>query len=246
MKTVILCAGRGKRLKGLTEHLPKPLVKVKGKALLEYVLEAFIDSGIKEKDIVLVTGYQRQKIAKFLHEKRFFVNMVENPDWEHTNMVHSFYKGIESLPEEDVIVSYGDIIYGQSLIEKLIKDQGDIVLPYHVRWRELWQKRFDDPLEDAETFEVDENGLLTEIGRRPESFSQIKGQYMGVFRLSSEGVKLLISFYKRLDNLQIDFTSLFMEMIKNGVNIKTMPYDGIFIEVDREWDLKVAEEQLSG
>ena len=37
--------------------------------------------------------------------------MVENPDWEHTNMVHSFYKGIESLPEEDVIVSYGDIIY---------------------------------------------------------------------------------------------------------------------------------------
>ena len=111
MKTVILCAGRGKRLKGLTEHLPKPLVKVKGKALLEYVLEAFIDSGIKEKDIVLVTGYQRQKIAKFLHEKRFFVNMVENPDWEHTNMVHSFYKGIESLPEEDVILSYGDIIY---------------------------------------------------------------------------------------------------------------------------------------
>jgi len=125
MKALILCAGRGSRLKGLTENLPKPLLKVKNKPLLEYVMEAMIDGGIEQEDIIVVLGYKGSKILEFLKEKYPLVKTVENTEWQRTNMVHSFVVGSKLFSGEDVVVSYGDIIYKPGLIEGLKKEESE-------------------------------------------------------------------------------------------------------------------------
>ncbi len=55
MKAFILCGGRGERLKPLTDHLPKPMVKVGGKPILEHQLELLGKHGIDEA--VLLVGW---------------------------------------------------------------------------------------------------------------------------------------------------------------------------------------------
>ncbi len=63
MKAMILAAGRGERMRPLTDHTPKPLLKVKGKALIEYSLENLQQAGFKE--IVINIAYFGRQIREF-------------------------------------------------------------------------------------------------------------------------------------------------------------------------------------
>jgi dTDP-glucose pyrophosphorylase len=60
MKAVILAAGKGTRMRELTAALPKPMLKVRGKAILEHILEGMLDAGVRE--VFIVTGFQADVI----------------------------------------------------------------------------------------------------------------------------------------------------------------------------------------
>lgn len=62
MQIVILAGGLGRRLKPLTEHMPKSLVPVNGRSLLEYQLEPFKENGMR--DMVLCVGYLGEQIKR--------------------------------------------------------------------------------------------------------------------------------------------------------------------------------------
>ena len=66
MQCVILAAGKGTRLKPLTDNCPKPLVKVAGKTLLDHVAEA-LPSSIDE--LIIVTGYLEEQIREYCGEE---------------------------------------------------------------------------------------------------------------------------------------------------------------------------------
>ena len=61
MKAIILAAGRGERMRPLTDHTPKPLLQVRGKSLLEWHLEALARAGVRE--IVINTAWLEQRIV---------------------------------------------------------------------------------------------------------------------------------------------------------------------------------------
>ena len=62
MKAVILCGGVGSRLKPLTESVPKPLVRLMNRPVIDIIIEKLIDSGID--DISLSLGYKADDIIK--------------------------------------------------------------------------------------------------------------------------------------------------------------------------------------
>lgn len=62
-----------------------------------------------------------------------------------------------------------------------------IAITYDPNWLELWEKRFEDPLEDAETFRLSGDSQVAEIGGQPGSISEIEGQYMGLIRFTPKG-----------------------------------------------------------
>ncbi len=85
MQCVILAAGKGTRLRPLTEHTPKPLVKVAGKSLLDHIVEA-LPSSVDE--IILVTGYLEEQIkaycgSQFHGKKVTYVTQVEQKGTAH-------------------------------------------------------------------------------------------------------------------------------------------------------------------
>ena len=81
MKAIILAAGRGSRMKKLTDEGPKCLVKLRGKTLLDWQLDVFKNAGISQ--IAIVTGYKRQLLANRGLEEFY------NDRWAETNMVSS-------------------------------------------------------------------------------------------------------------------------------------------------------------
>jgi dTDP-glucose pyrophosphorylase len=63
MKSVILAAGKGTRMKDLTQELPKPMLRVQGKPILEHILEGLIAAGIRQHCIV--TGWRAEVVEEY-------------------------------------------------------------------------------------------------------------------------------------------------------------------------------------
>ena len=68
IKTIILCGGLGTRLGVETKKIPKPMVKVNGKPIIEHIIKIFIAHGYEE--FILATGYKHEIIEKFFKKKK--------------------------------------------------------------------------------------------------------------------------------------------------------------------------------
>lgn len=240
MKAIILAAGRGSRMKLLTEESPKCLVKLRGKTLLDWQLSALRTAGIT--DISIVTGYRRDLLAKY--------GLVEfyNNRWAGTNMVTSLSCADSWLRKSPCIVSYSDIFYGPDVIQSMMKVSARLAVSYDPNWFELWNRRFSDPLSDAETFSIGADGKLIEIGNRPTSVDQIQGQFMGITYFTPEGWKEFSSVRSNLHQDladQMHMTGSLQAVIEaDNIPILGVPYEGKWGEIDSESDLLLYERFL--
>jgi choline kinase len=237
MKAIILAAGRGSRMGGLTDTQPKGLVSLRGKPLLEWQLASLRAAGIHE--IALVTGYRHEALSPY------GLPMFHNPDWRRTNMVTSLACAREWLQAEACIVSYSDIFYEANAVGKLMDSDAAFALTYDPDWLRLWQARFDCPLSDAETFRVSDGGRLLEIGSKPSSVEEVQGQYMGLLRFTPAGWAMLERLRASLDDSERD--SLHMTgaiqraLALDTLPITAIPYTGKWGEVDSASDLALYE-----
>lgn len=235
MKAIILAAGRGSRMKSLTDERPKCLVELRGKPLLEWQLESLRAAGIS--DIAVVTGYKRELLAgRGLSE-------FHNPRWAETNMVSSLACAESWLQGEPCIVSYSDIFYSPVAVQSLINCEATLAVTYDPNWLQLWTERFGDPLLDAETFRLSATNTLAEIGNKPQSVDDVQGQYMGLLRFTPEGWAEVVRLRSELSPQQRDsmhMTNTLQRVIDAGrVPIEAVAYTGEWGEVDSSEDLSV-------
>lgn len=235
---VILAAGRGSRLNALTEARPKCLVELAGRPLLEWQVMALTKAGVKS--INVVTGYQKELIEK--------TNLptIYNHEWSSSNMVASLALALDAL-QVPFIVSYSDIVYSHELIIRLLQESAPVAITYDRKWFELWRRRFDDPLSDAESFRIDAQNRITEIGKKVTNAGQIQGQFMGLIKISEEGVRVIKALLKTNPKLKntMDSTGLLSFLIEKGVEIVGVPTEGNWCEIDNRSDLEVAEYLMS-
>jgi choline kinase len=234
MKAIILSAGRGKRMGALTNDKPKCLLTLNDKPLIEWQMEAIRDAGIAE--IAIVKGYLG-------HRLNFSVTYFENKLWDKTNMLYTLYCADEWLRQDDCLVSYADIVYSSEAVRRLIAIQGEIAISFDRHWRWLWEKRFIDPLSDAEIFNYS-NDILQDIGGPAKRLDDIQGQYMGLLKFTPAGwqdVKNLIA--ESPESLyELDMTSLLKLLIRKNIQIKVIPINSWWCEVDSPHDYQICQE----
>jgi len=233
MKAIILAAGRGSRMKNMTDDRPKCMVELRGKPLLEWQLTALHEAGISE--IAIVTGYKRELLANRAPME------FHNPRWAETNMVSSLACAQEWLQAEPCIVSYSDIFYEASAVESLMISTAKLAVTYDPHWLKLWEKRFGDPLLDAETFRLQADGSLAEIGNKPQSVAEVQGQYMGLLRFTPEGWAEVLRIRSGLSSAECDrmhMTGTLQKVIEAGrVPVAAVSYEKPWGEVDSAEDL---------
>lgn len=124
MKAVILAAGQGQRMSPLTLKVPKPLLKVNGKPIIDYVLEAF---PAEIDEVIIAVGYLGDQIKKHIGKKNrhMKVRYVQGSD---KGTAYSFTAAKRYLKNERFLIVYGDDIPDQLDIKNcLAKDLSILV-----------------------------------------------------------------------------------------------------------------------
>lgn len=240
MRAIILAAGRGSRLGHIGEDRPKCLVELEGRPLLERQIAALRRGGADK--IAVVRGYRAEKID--YPGLTFFAN----ERWAETNMVMSLVAAASWLREGPAIVSYADIFYRGDLVRGLAAAPGPLVIAYDKAWRELWSRRFADPLADAETFRIDAAGRLLEIGGKTTRIEEIQGQYMGLLKFTPEAWSAVEAHLAALDARvrdRLDMTGLLRRLLDAGsLPIGTYATVGQWGEIDNPEDVALYRKMI--
>ena len=213
-----------------------------GIPLIERQLKTFNSAGIN--DITIVGGYKADSLNVLN------LNKVLNKKFAVTNMVFTLFCAEKAIKaNEDLIISYGDILFEPKVLSALISSDAAISVIVDRAWLSLWSERMDNPLEDAETLKLDGDRII-EIGRKPTSYSDIQGQYIGLVKVSAEYVNDFLSTWHAMDkNVKYDgkdfenmyMTSFIQYLIDSGWDIRAAFIDSGWLEVDTVEDLQCYE-----
>ena len=257
MKVIILAAGQGTRLRPLTDDRPKCMVEVNGKSMIERQLDVMRGCGIKDEDITIVAGYRSDVlINKFLNTD---IRVIKNEQFETTNMVCSLMcAGNQMKAEEDIIVSYGDIIYDETVFHSILSAQ-DTMSVIVDGWYEYWSERCENPLDDAETLMYDDDHYLTEIGQKTTELDKVQSQYIGLMRFRGDGWKAVLQLSAEAERrsaqgealwrtdrtyAKMYMTDLLQGLIDEGQKLRAVHIHRGWFEIDDCDDLKVVEKKL--
>ena len=123
MKLIIIAAGKGSRLRTVTEGSPKTLLKVNGKTILDQIIENASFAGIS--DFVLITGYQHEYLETYIKscDLGVKVDLVYNPDWDKANGI-SVLAGKPLIPNgKSFMISMSDHVYDDDLFSKIAQSE---------------------------------------------------------------------------------------------------------------------------
>ncbi|RZU99110.1 NTP transferase domain-containing protein [Spiribacter vilamensis] len=242
MKAIILAAGQGTRLRPLTDDKPKCLVELAGKPLLDHQLEVLRAAGVD--DIHVVAGYRADQL-----DRPDFTRHI-NERFAETNMVSTLFAANSVMTgEDDLIISYGDIVFEPRVLAALQAVDAPIGLAVDREWQRYWAARMDDPLADAETLRLADGDRIIELGKKPESYADIQGQYTGLIKIRADHVAWLPQVWRAMDRAasydgkdydNMYMTSFVQHLIDKGWEARAAFVDNGWAEIDCETDLLVA------
>ena len=181
IKSIIVAAGLGSRLKQHTENLPKCMLDFNGKTLLQRQVAAYKDCGIN--DITVIRGYKKEKI----NYKN--LNYVTNDDFKNNNILNSIFYAEKNI-NGNVIISYSDILFDSNVVKRLIDSDHDISVVVDIDWRGYYVGRKDHPLSEAENVIFDSNNKVLKIGKIGTLKEEVHGEFIGMIKLTNRGTEI--------------------------------------------------------
>lgn len=248
---IILAAGQGTRLRPLTDSVPKCMVQVHGRGILEWQIDVARKVGLE--NIIVVGGYRADQLVAE------GAKILVNEQYESTNMVQTLFCASEYM-NSDVVVSYGDILYEEEVLRRVMESEAEVAVAADLAWHAYWSARFEDVLDDAETFRMGAGQIIKELGGKPECVAEIEAQYIGLVSLRGEGLAEAKGLYlseieaQRLGKPGVcrerDIDALYMTdflqgLIDRGTPAKGVCIHGRWLEIDDVADHRLAEELSS-
>ena len=133
MKAVILAAGVSRRLYPLTYDIPKCLIKVGEKPIINHQLDSLKNSGIDE--IIIVVGYHRERLIDHINTnyQSMNINFVINHHYFETNTAYSLQLSDALINNDQFILLNADVLYPYEVLERLMNSSHDTILAVEVK-----------------------------------------------------------------------------------------------------------------
>ena len=123
MKAIILAGGRGKRLRPITDYVPKPLIPIKNIPIIEWQIKYLKKFGVSE--VIICSGYKTEMIENYLNNKKLGVKITFSIEKKPLGTGGAIKKAGKKIKEKSFIVMNGDIISNID-IKKLLKKENSI------------------------------------------------------------------------------------------------------------------------
>lgn len=239
MKAIILAAGTASRLRPLTLHTPKCLLKVGERTLLQRSMDALIGNGIRE--FVIVTGYLHEQIEDFVRQtygESIQVCFIHNKDYETTNNIYSLWLARPEAEGEEVLLLDSDLLYDAKIIERVLADKHENVLTL-IR-HELGEEEM--------KVVMGADGAITEISKTCNP-ALAAGESLGIERM---GKAYTTALYRELEvmmnaeHLENTFYELaFLRLIAKGSTFSVLDVTDLFsCELDTVEDFENAKQRI--
>jgi len=244
MKAIIIAAGKGSRLKNYTQDLPKCMLKFGGKTLLERQLEALRANGIN--DITVIKGYMKEKIQ--YRKVKYYIN----DNYENNNILNSLFYAEPEL-NDDVIITYSDILYEKEVVRRLLTSNKDISIVIDIEWLLYYKDRKEHPLAEAEKVIFDADNKVIEIGKITSKKYDVCGEFIGMMKLTKRGTDIFKRNFHRTKKLfwnkpfhrapvfeKAYLTDMIQDLVDMGVDIYCVIIPRGWKEIDTVEDYKKA------
>ena len=244
MKFLILAAGSGTRLGKQTEFLPKSLIRINKKTILERQLNIIKKN--QKNNVLIIAGPNKEKFLEFQ------VDIFEDVEYKKHEQLGSL-ASINKIFDEDVIVIFSDIIFDEEIVKEIIKTECDFGIALDQNWREKYIERTDHPISQADLVEI-KDGKIRQIKKNLQG--KDNSEFIGIVKFSSYGWKILIQLYNKLkENHEGSFhdangfddayiTDIIQELIELDYNVKPIFVKGDWLEIDTPQDLEIASKKL--
>ncbi|MDI6807102.1 MAG: sugar phosphate nucleotidyltransferase [Candidatus Aenigmarchaeota archaeon] len=232
MQVVILAGGAGKRVFPLAVNKPKPMFRILGKPLIQYVMETMGEAGLK--DFIIVTGHQGEQIRNFFEDgSKFGFNIQYTYQKEALGMANAL-ETTKDLVENNFFVVNADDIFESFLIKDMMKkfekSDAEIILsckPVIETWKFGIIKIEDDRV----TRFVEK----PEKGKEPSNLAVI-----GVYIMTRK----IFDYYKKVPISDHQYEDAIQKFILDGNVVRAVSYDGFFSAYKYPWDLFTINEYL--
>ena len=245
MRAIILAAGAGLRLGQHTKDIPKALLDLNGKSILERQISLLREYGVNE--IFVVTGYQREK--HILKD----IGYIFNSRYSETEQLASMMVARTKI-FDDILVIFGDIVFDGQILQQILASDDDIAIAIDLDWEKSYNERPDNPKTLADKVLIDRKKIL-QISAKVKSLdmkNQQIGEFLGIIKLSPNGSKIIIKKYEELEKSHIGkfhdadslerakLVDILQELIDSKVDIFPISISGKWCEIDTPKDLERA------
>lgn len=235
ISAVILAASKGENFDSLTEKLPKALLTVNNKSIFDSQIELFNETGIK--DLIAVRGFGKEKF------KQSNITFVDNDRFNETKELYSLNLALEYV-ENDVLISYGDIIFKPYVLNELLTSNAEITIIVDSD-TECIEEEYKDYITATEKYnkkKFNQEVYLNNISNNINP-TEIDGEFIGLCKFTLSGLKQLkdaINELGKSNKLELlRFSDVLAYLAKNHkVAIKYI--HGSWIDVDSIIELQKA------
>ena len=220
---LLLAAGSGNRLQPLTDSIPKCLIEINGRPILERLIDNLCDNGFKR--LVIVVGYMHHCIRRFVNEYAgdLTIEFITNPLYQTTNNIYSLWLARNNIQESFLLVE-SDLVFESSQLEGLL-------YPNKIAISRM------QPWMNGTTITIDSLNRVQAFGMGGNGYTEItRYKTVNIYSLSDS------TWRKVVERLELHISSgkvneyyevVFKEMIADG----SLSMDGVFFDPERWYEI---------
>jgi choline kinase len=241
-KCIVLAAGASTRLRPLTDRMPKCLLNVGEKTLLERTIENVLAVGIKE--IAIIIGYRAEMIVEFVKQRflQLRIRFIYNPNYANTNNAYSLLLARRFLEDRNGQVNYNLLLLDSDILFS------NKLLPYFLSIKvknKIAVRVSGEHNEEEIQVEINPDGNVKCIGKKPV-LNKTCGESIGIELFAAETTARLYAVLERRVRDGIGrsefYEATFQEMCNEGIILKAVDVSAFpTIEIDTPEDLELAK-----
>jgi choline kinase len=247
MNIIVIAAGSGKRLGNETKDLPKYLINVNGKTIMEHQLEVF--KKIQYDKFIVITGPHKER---FTFRDAIY---VEDTNYSQHDILGSLMEA-RNFIVGDVLIVYSDIIFDSSILSHVMKADADIGIAIDMNWEKAYEGRTEHPRSEAENVLLDDGNII-KIRKNITSTQNKVGEFLGIMKLSASGAKIFVNKFQDLERSHSGpfqtasslhrayLTDMIQELVDSKIIVKPIIVSGKWCEIDTRQDLQRACKMFS-